>query len=39
MKILYLPVIGKDILAYLRRDCSNQLLIHDVNSHHPVIFM
>jgi len=30
MKILYLPVLENDILAYLLPKCSNQMLIHDI---------
>jgi len=38
-KTLYLPVVGNDILAYLLPNWSNQLLIHDLISHHPLISM
>jgi len=37
MNIFYLPVVRNDILAYLLPNCSNQLLMHDIISHHPVI--
>jgi len=39
MNIFYLSIVENDILAYLLPSCSNQLLIHDIVSHHPVIFM
>jgi len=32
MKISYLPVVENDMLAYLLPSCSNQMLIHDVQS-------
>jgi len=39
MKIFYLPVVGNNILDYLLPNCSNQLLIHDIISQHPLISM
>jgi len=37
MQIFYLCVVRNDILAYLLPNCTNQLLIPCVISHHPLI--
>jgi len=37
MKIFNLAVVRNDILAYLLPNCSDQLLIHDVISHYPLV--
>jgi len=38
-QIFYLPVVGNDTIAFLVPNCSSQLLIRDIISHHPVISM